>query len=122
MRTDNPTPGALVWPNPFAFAHATAYLAVMPMKDMPALENLSLADVATLLSQQQLPPVELWHPQHCGDSGMRIAADGTWYHEGSPKIGRASCRERVCQYVLVSVVAVAYKRKHKLQRLLTICI
>src|SRR3546814_2269119 len=91
MRTDNPTPGALVWPNPFAFAHATAYLAVMPMKDMPDLENLSLADVATLLSQQKLPPVELWHPQHCGDSGMRIAADGTWYHEGSPigQIGRA---------------------------------
>src|SRR3546814_17696281 len=61
----------------------------MPMKDMPDLENLSLADVATLLSQQKLPPVELWHPQHCGDSGMRIAADGTWYHEGSP-IGRAA--------------------------------
>src|SRR3546814_10201982 len=93
MRTDNPTPGALVWPNPFAFAHATAYLAVMPMKDMPDLENLSLADVATLLSQQKLPPVELWHPQHCGDSGMRIAADGTWYHEGSP-IGRAAMVRR----------------------------
>src|SRR3546814_13212600 len=27
------------------------------------------------------------------------------------QIGRASCRERVCQYVLVSVVAVAIKKK-----------
>src|SRR3546814_21035543 len=29
-----------------------------------------------------------------------------------PKIGRASCMERVCQYVSISVVAVASKKKH----------
>src|SRR3546814_16560465 len=29
------------------------------------------------------------------------------------EIGRASCRERVCQYVLISVVAVALKKKNK---------
>ena len=34
-----------------------------------------------------LPPVERWHPAHCGDSGMRIARDGTWFHQGAP-IGR----------------------------------
>jgi hypothetical protein len=34
-----------------------------------------------------LPPVEDWHPAHCGDSLMRIAPDGTWFHQGSP-IGR----------------------------------
>src|SRR3546814_15098343 len=28
-------------------------------------------------------------------------------------IGRASCRERVCQYVYISVVAVSLKKKHK---------
>src|SRR3546814_8010906 len=27
------------------------------------------------------------------------------------QIGRASCRERVCQYVSISVVAVSYKKK-----------
>ena len=32
-------------------------------------------------------PVEQWHPSHCGHSDMRIAADGTWFHAGSP-IGR----------------------------------
>ena len=32
-------------------------------------------------------PVEQWHPNHCGHSDMRIAADGTWFHAGSP-IGR----------------------------------
>src|SRR3546814_16895634 len=32
------------------------------------------------------------------------------------KIGSASCRERVCQYVLISVVAVSLKKKtHKKQ-------
>src|SRR3546814_18844903 len=32
------------------------------------------------------------------------------------EIGRASCRERVCQYVKISVVAVALKKKKKQQR------
>jgi uncharacterized protein len=32
-------------------------------------------------------PVEHWHPAHCGDSRMRIARDGTWFHDGTP-IGR----------------------------------
>src|SRR3546814_11585757 len=39
---------------------------------------------------------------------------------GEEQIGRASCRERVCQYVWISVVAVSLKRKtkytYKLQR------
>jgi hypothetical protein len=34
------------------------------------------------------PPLELWNPPFCGDIDMRIATDGTWFHEGSP-IGRA---------------------------------
>ena len=25
-------------------------------------------------------PVERWHPDHCGDSEMRIARDGTWFY------------------------------------------
>ncbi len=36
---------------------------------------------------RKLPPVEKWHPAHCGDIDIRIARDGTWFHEGSP-IGR----------------------------------
>ena len=34
-----------------------------------------------------LPPVERWHPAHCGDIDIRIARDGTWFHEGTP-VGR----------------------------------
>ena len=47
----------------------------------------SIAELAALLKQGKLPPVHLWAPTHCGDSSMRIARDGTWFHEGSP-IGR----------------------------------
>lgn len=31
-----------------------------------------------------LPPVERWNPVHCGDIDIRIARDGTWFHEGTP--------------------------------------
>ena len=60
----------------------------MPMPPVPSdLSGLSLADIARLAEEEKLPPVERWNPEHCGTSGMRIARDGTWYHEGSP-IGR----------------------------------
>src|SRR3546814_16466499 len=36
--------------------------------------------------------------------------------EGILEIGRASCRERVCQYVSISVVAVSLKKKNKANR------
>ena len=51
------------------------------------LAGLSLADIARLAAEKKLPPVEKWSPSHCGDSFMRIARDGTWFHEGTP-IGR----------------------------------
>jgi hypothetical protein len=47
----------------------------------------SLAELAKLLAAQKLPPVDRWNPAHCGHSDMRIAADGTWFHMGTP-IGR----------------------------------
>jgi hypothetical protein len=62
----------------------------MPAPAPPAdLASLGLADIARLADERKLPPVEQWDPSHCGDSAMRIARDGTWYHEGSP-IGRSA--------------------------------
>jgi hypothetical protein len=62
----------------------------MPMlAPPPDLAGLSLADIARLAEAEKLPPVEKWNPDHCGESAMRIARDGTWFHEGSP-IGRAA--------------------------------
>ena len=36
---------------------------------------------------RKLPPVHLWNPEHCGDIGIEIRADGSWWHEGT-RIGR----------------------------------
>ena len=44
----------------------------------------SLAALAAAIGERRLPPVERWHPPLCGHSGMRIAGDGTWFHEGKP--------------------------------------
>lgn len=82
----------------------------MPMPDTPDLARMSLSDVTRALAENRLPPVEQWHPAHCGHSDMRIARDGTWYHQGSP-IGRETMvrlfssilrREPDGQYVLVT--------------------
>ncbi|WP_029625175.1 DUF1285 domain-containing protein [Sphingomonas sp. PAMC 26605] len=84
----------------------------MPMEPIPDLSALSLADIARLAEEQKLPPVERWNPTHCGDSEMRIARDGTWFHQGSP-IGRQAMvrlfstilrRESDGSYVLVTPV------------------
>lgn len=48
------------------------------------LKGVSLAELQKLIDERRLPPVENWNPERCGHSGMRIARDGTWYHEGSP--------------------------------------
>ncbi|MEH6828493.1 DUF1285 domain-containing protein [Parasphingorhabdus sp.] len=56
----------------------------MPYTPPPELASLSIAEIAELAEAQKLPPVDQWDPQEGGDSEMRIAADGTWYHEGDP--------------------------------------
>ena len=48
------------------------------------LHGFSLAELQALLDERRLPPVDQWNPERCGDSGMRIGRDGTWYHEGEP--------------------------------------
>ena len=48
------------------------------------LQGLSLAELQALIDQRRLPPVDQWNPERCGHSGMRIARDGTWFHEGAP--------------------------------------
>ena len=54
----------------------------MPYDPPPDLATLGLADIAKLAEARKLPPVELWHPERCGDSEMRIAPDGRWFHQG----------------------------------------
>lgn len=54
----------------------------MPYEPPPELGNLSLSEIAALVAERKLPPVDQWHPKQTGDSEMRIAADGRWYHQG----------------------------------------
>ena len=54
----------------------------MPYDPPPNLAALSLAEIAALVEARKLPPLEQWHPKRSGDSEMRIAADGKWFHQG----------------------------------------
>ncbi|TCK09285.1 hypothetical protein CLV83_1391 [Marinobacterium mangrovicola] len=50
---------------------------------------MSIADLNKLSRNlvpegQGIPPLELWNPDFCGDMDLRIARDGTWFHEGTP--------------------------------------
>lgn len=56
----------------------------MPYDAPPQLAEMSLLDIAEALEKRRLPPLEQWSPAEEIDSRMRIAADGTWFHEGSP--------------------------------------
>ncbi len=54
-----------------------------------ASASAALADlVATLQSEaglekpRSLPPVHLWNPAHCGDIGLEIRRDGSWWQSG----------------------------------------
>ena len=54
----------------------------MPYEPPPELAALSLAEIAALVEARDLPPVSEWQPVREGDSLMRIAADGRWFHDG----------------------------------------
>jgi hypothetical protein len=53
----------------------------MPYEPPPELAGLSLGEIAALVEARKLPPLDKWSPQDSGDSEMRIAADGRWYHQ-----------------------------------------
>lgn len=54
----------------------------MPYVPPPDLATLSLPEIAALVAQRKLPPVEEWQPQAVSDSLMVIKADGRWFHDG----------------------------------------
>ena len=81
------------------YARAVAWAAQTALRDI--IGRTTLADLLKgreqvqnelqkLIDERRLPPVDQWNPEHCGHSEMRIARDGTRYHQGSP-ISRPSC-------------------------------
>lgn len=77
----------------------------------PASRAEGLAAAAAAAGRRGPPPVHLWNPPHCGDIGLRIARDGTWFYAGTP-IGRPAMvrlfasilRRDPEEYVLVTPV------------------
>ena len=77
----------------------------------PAADGPALAGLAAAAAERGLPPVHLWNPPFCGDIGLRIGRDGTWFYRGSP-IGRPALvklfsrilRKDADRYVLVTPV------------------
>jgi len=63
-----------------------AYLKAMTAYPVPS-GLAGLTATAKAAGERGLPPVHLWHPEHCGEIDIRIRKDGVWFHEGSP-IGR----------------------------------
>jgi hypothetical protein len=59
--------------------------AGMPESRPPIeLRGLDLSELQRMIDQRELPPVDRWNPTACGHSEMRIARDGTWFHQGLP--------------------------------------
>jgi hypothetical protein len=56
----------------------------VPYEPPPDLAALSLGEIAALVAARRLPPLDRWQPDAVGDSEMRIARDGRWYHRGGP--------------------------------------
>ena len=54
--------------------------------------KLDPAALAAQVQGKKLPPLERWNPPLSGVMDMRIARDGTWYHEGSPILREALAR------------------------------
>lgn len=54
----------------------------MPYEPPPEIAGLSLAQIAELVQARKLPPLDKWAPEVVGESEMRIAADGRWFHQG----------------------------------------
>jgi uncharacterized protein len=60
-----------------------------PTDPRAALSADALSASLAALPKKGPPPVHLWNPPYCGEIDIRIARDGTWFHEGTP-IGRAA--------------------------------
>lgn len=54
------------------------------MTDKSHLDIEKLLEAIPDAGERSYPPVHLWNPDHVGRIDIRIAADGTWFHEGDP--------------------------------------
>src|SRR3546814_4648842 len=80
--------------------------------DVCSSDLYSDPDVRVHLGHRRLSIVDIaggYQPMWDGGGEVGVTFNGEIYNH--LEIGRASCRERVCQYVLIPVVAVSLKKK-----------
>ena len=59
-----------------------------PTKKLAISDNKNLMGIAQYLKDGQyghkksIPPLDQWHPKHCGTMNLQIKANGEWWHEG----------------------------------------
>ena len=59
-----------------------------PTKNASVSDDKNLMSIAQYLKDGQsghkrsIPPLEQWHPKHCGIMDLKIKANGEWWHEG----------------------------------------
>src|SRR3546814_18179052 len=68
-------------------------------------------------------PAGSWPRWNCSSAATTYSASSPQVNrtESRGSIGRASCRDRVCQSVLISVVAVSLNIKHKQNHMNSMC-
>mgnify|MGYP001763249331 FL=1 len=59
-----------------------------PTKKVAIADNKNLTDIAQYIKggqsghKRSIPPLDQWHPKHCGTMDLKVLANGEWWHEG----------------------------------------
>ncbi|PZO89330.1 MAG: DUF1285 domain-containing protein [Acinetobacter johnsonii] len=59
-----------------------------PTKKVAIADNKNLTDIAQYVKggqsghKRSIPPLDQWHPKHCGAMDLKVLANGEWWHEG----------------------------------------
>ena len=59
-----------------------------PTKKVAIADNKNLTDIAQYIKDGQsghkrsIPPLDQWHPKHCGAMDLKVLTNGEWWHEG----------------------------------------
>lgn len=62
--------------------------SIKPTENVATADNKNLMDIAQYIKTGQsghkrsIPPLEQWHPKHCGAMDLLVKANGEWWHEG----------------------------------------
>ena len=61
---------------------------IKPTENVATADNKNLMHIAQYIKTGQsghkrsIPPLEQWHPKHCGAMDLLVKANGEWWHEG----------------------------------------